>query len=46
MVNDYEWDIPAYGVHDSLIVPVTGRDAAHNALKKAWQNRGWSLRLK
>ena len=46
MESLHEQDIPAYGVHDSLIVPVTGRDAAHNALKKAWQIRGWSIRLK
>ena len=46
MESLHEQDIPAYGVHDSLIVPVTGRDAAHNALKKAWQSRGWSIRLK
>lgn len=46
MESLHEQDIPAYGVHDSLIVPVTGRDAAHNALKKAWKIRGWPIRLK
>lgn len=39
-------DIPAYGVHDSLIVPISGRDAAYTALRKAWEIRGWPVRLK
>ncbi|MGY8862678.1 MAG: hypothetical protein ACKVJ2_08600 [Pseudomonadales bacterium] len=46
MQSLHEQDIPAYGVHDSLIVPVTTLEATRNALKNAWQIRGWSIRLK
>ena len=39
-------DIPAYGVHDSVIVPISGLKAARNALENTWKVRGWSIRLK
>ena len=46
MESLHEQDIPAYSVHDSLIVPISGRDAAYTALRKAWEIRGWPIRLK
>ena len=39
-------DIPAYSVHDSVIVPISGLKAARNALESTWKVRGWSIRLK
>ena len=38
--------IPAYGVHDSLIVPVSGERECREALIRAWGARGWPIRLK
>ena len=38
-------DIPAYSVHDSLIVPANCLGLARRALEAAWESRGWSLRL-
>ena len=38
-------DIPAYSVHDSLIVPASCIGLARRALEDAWGSRGWSLRL-
>ncbi len=46
MESLHKQDISAYGVHDSLIVPISGLKAARNALEGAWTIRGWSIRLK
>jgi hypothetical protein len=40
-----EIDIPAYSVHDSLIVPESGADKARAAIRKAWRSRGWPIAL-
>jgi len=45
MESLHKKDIPAYGVHDSLIVPKSGGESARRALETAWSSRGWSLRL-
>jgi len=36
-------DIPAYGVHDSLIVPVSYHSECRQALTNAWRVKGWSI---
>ena len=38
-------DIPAYAVHDSLIVPDSGADNARAFIRKAWESRGWPIAL-
>ena len=38
-------NIPAYSVHDSLIVPASCLGLARRALEAAWESRGWSIRL-
>lgn len=46
MESLHEQDIPAYGVHDSLIVPVSREQECRKALERAWKARGWPIRLK
>lgn len=45
MQSLHEQDIPAYGVHDSLIVPVSGERECREALTRVWRARGWSVAL-
>ena len=37
--------IPAYGVHDSLIVPGSREQECREALTRVWKARGWSITL-
>ena len=46
MQSLHKKDIPAYCVHDSLIVPVSREQECRKALTRAWQIRGWPIRLK
>jgi hypothetical protein len=45
MQSLHDQDIPAYGVHDSLIVPVSGERECREALTRAWRARRWSIAL-
>jgi len=45
MQSLHDQDIPAYGVHDSLIVPVSGKRECREALTRAWRARRWSVAL-
>ena len=38
-------DVPAYGVHDSLIVPLSRQCDCRRAITQAWKVRGWSIAL-
>jgi ribonuclease HI len=38
-------DVPAYGVHDSLIVPLRHQDKCRRAITQAWKVRSWSIAL-
>ena len=45
MQSLHDQDLPAYGVHDSLIVPVSGERECRKALTRAWRARSWSIAL-
>ena len=45
MQSLHDQDIPAYGVHDSLIVPVSGERECREALTRVWRARSWSIAL-